>query len=67
MQNTLERFCKHYAKFSKCDLWLDKVEFLGHIITEEGIVVNPSKVQSVLDWPAPKNVKEVIFRNGWIL
>jgi hypothetical protein len=48
-----------YAKFSKCELWLDKVEFLGHVITKEGIIVNPSKVQLVLEWPAPKNVKEV--------
>ena len=48
-----------YAKFSKCEFWLDKVEFLGHVITKEGIAVNPSKVQSVLDWQAPKNVKEV--------
>jgi hypothetical protein len=48
-----------YAKFSKCEFWLDKLEFLCHIITKEGIAVNPNKVQSVLDWPAPKNVKEV--------
>jgi hypothetical protein len=48
-----------YAKFSKCEFWLDKVEFVGHVITKEGIVVNPNKVQSVLQWLAPKNVKEV--------
>jgi hypothetical protein len=48
-----------YAKFSKCEFWLDKVEFLGHIISKEGIAVNPSKVQSVLDWQAPTNVKEI--------
>jgi hypothetical protein len=34
-----------YAKFSKCKFWLDKVEFLGHVIRKEGITVNPSKVQ----------------------
>jgi hypothetical protein len=33
------------------------VEFLGHVISKEGIVVNPSKVASVLEWEAPKNVK----------
>jgi hypothetical protein len=33
-----------YAKFSKCVFWLDQVEFLGHVIIKEGIVVNPSKV-----------------------
>jgi hypothetical protein len=49
-----------YAKFSKCEFWLDKVEFLGHVITKEGIAVNPSKVQVILDWKAPKNVMEIL-------
>jgi hypothetical protein len=48
-----------HAKFSKCKFWLDKVEFLGHVITKEEIAVNPNKVQAVLDWKAPKNVKEI--------
>ncbi|KAK1668048.1 hypothetical protein QYE76_056207 [Lolium multiflorum] len=48
-----------YAKFSKCQFWLDSVEFLGHVITKEGIAVNPSKVQSVLEWKSPKNAKEI--------
>jgi hypothetical protein len=48
-----------YAKFSKCKFWLDSVEFLGHVISKEGIVVNPSKVQSVLEWNSPKNAKEI--------
>jgi hypothetical protein len=48
-----------YAKFSKCEFWLDKVEFLGHVITKEGIAANPNKVQAILDWKAPKNVKEI--------
>jgi hypothetical protein len=48
-----------YAKFSKCEFWLDQVEFLGHVISKEGIAVNPSKVQSVLDWQAPTNMKEI--------
>jgi hypothetical protein len=38
-----------YAKFSKCEFWLDQVEFLGHVINKEGIAVNPSKVASVLN------------------
>ncbi|KAK1684386.1 hypothetical protein QYE76_045234 [Lolium multiflorum] len=46
-----------YAKFSKCKFWLDSVEFLGHVITKEGIAVNPSK--SVLEWKSPKNAKEI--------
>ena len=48
-----------YAKLSKCEFWLDKVEFLGHVITKDGISVNPKKVQDVLDWQAPMNVKEI--------
>jgi len=48
-----------YAKFSKCEFWLRKVPFLGHILSEEGIVVDPSKVQEVMDWKAPTSVSEV--------
>ncbi|KAK1647060.1 hypothetical protein QYE76_064865 [Lolium multiflorum] len=48
-----------YAKFSKCEFWLDQVEFLGHVISKDGIAVNPSKVAAVLDWEAPKTVKEI--------
>ena len=39
---------KLYAKFSKCEFWLDRVQFLGHVLTPEGISVDPSKVQEVL-------------------
>jgi hypothetical protein len=48
-----------YAMFSKCEFWLDKVEFLGYVISKEGIAVNPSKVASILEWKAPKNVKQI--------
>ncbi|KAK1620910.1 hypothetical protein QYE76_026427 [Lolium multiflorum] len=48
-----------YAKFSKCEFWLDQVEFLGHVISKDGIAVNPSKVAAVLEWEAPKTVKEI--------
>ena len=40
---------KPYAKFSKCEFWLDRVQFLGHILTPEGISVDPSKVPDVLN------------------
>jgi hypothetical protein len=47
----LQRLRDHqlYAKFSKCAFWLKKVPFLGHVISAEGIAVDPSKVQEVLD------------------
>jgi hypothetical protein len=43
-----------YAKFSKCDFWLKEVSFLGHIITNGGIVVDPNKVQDVLNRIHPR-------------
>jgi hypothetical protein len=57
----LQKLPEHqlYAKFSKCDFWLKEVSFLGHIITDGGIVVDPSKVQDVLNWNPPKNVPEI--------
>jgi len=50
---------KLYAKFSKCEFWLRKVPFLGHVLSENGISVDPSKVQEVVDWKAPTLVHEV--------
>ena len=57
----LQRLREHqiYAKFSKCDFWLKEVPFLGHVISAEGISVDPSKVQDVLDWKAPTSVAEI--------
>jgi hypothetical protein len=57
----LQKFREHqlYAKFSKCDFWLREVSFLGHIIIDGGIAVDPSKVQEVLNWNPPKNVPEI--------
>jgi hypothetical protein len=50
---------KLYAKFSKCEFWLRKVPFLGHILSDEGILVDPSKVKEVMDWKAPTSVSVV--------
>ena len=50
---------KLYAKFKKCDFWMEKVHFLGHVITKEGIFVDPAKVAVGVDWPRPTNVTEV--------
>ena len=57
----LSRLREHklYAKFSKCEFWLSKVPFLGRILSEDGISVDPSKVQEVMDWKAPTSVHEV--------
>jgi hypothetical protein len=48
-----------YAKFSKCPFLLNEVPFLGHIISTEGIVVDPSKVHEVLDWKFPRLVTQI--------
>jgi hypothetical protein len=50
---------KLYAKFSKCEFWLNKVGFLGHIVSVEGVVVDPSKVASVTEWESPKNMGDI--------
>jgi hypothetical protein len=57
----LQRLRDHqlYAKFSKCEFWINKVSFLGHVISSEGIAVDPSKVCDVLDWEPPKSVHQV--------
>jgi len=48
-----------YAKFSKCEFWLDKVHFLGHVLSAEGVAVDPGKVEDVLNWKPPTTVHEV--------
>jgi hypothetical protein len=57
----LQKLREHqlYAKFGKCSLWLKEVSFLGHIITDGGIAVDPSKVRDVLNWSLHKNVPEI--------
>ncbi|WVZ80963.1 hypothetical protein U9M48_028396 [Paspalum notatum var. saurae] len=50
---------KLYAKLSKCEFWLDQVPFLGHIVSKGGIMVDPSKISSVMDWKVSEVVKEV--------
>jgi len=48
-----------YAKFSKCEFRLDSVKFLGHTISSEGIAIDPSKVQEVMDWKPPTFVHQI--------
>ena len=57
----LEKHREHqlYAKFSKCEFWLKEVGFLGHVISREGIAVDPTKVESVTEWLAPTSVGEI--------
>ena len=57
----LEKLREHqlYAKFSKCEFWLKEVGFLGHVISGEGIAVDPTKVASIIEWLAPTLVGEI--------
>jgi hypothetical protein len=48
-----------YAKFTKCEFWLDEVHFLGHIISKGGISVDPAEVTMIVDWKVPSTVLEV--------
>ncbi|GJY01349.1 putative reverse transcriptase domain-containing protein [Tanacetum coccineum] len=50
-----ERF---YAKFSKCDFWLDSVQFLGHVIDRSGVHVDPAKIEAIKSWAAPTTPTE---------
>ena len=57
----LQTLRKHglYAKFSKCQFWLSEVSFLGHVVSAEGIQVDPIKVEAVMNWKQPKNPTKV--------
>jgi hypothetical protein len=55
----LTRLRQLYEKFSKCEFWLCEVPFHGHVLSNGGIMVDPTKVQEVLDWKAPISVHEV--------
>ncbi|KAI3811045.1 hypothetical protein L1987_20761 [Smallanthus sonchifolius] len=48
-----------YAKFSKCEFWLKEVQFLGHIVNNKGIHVDPAKIEAVKNWSTPKTPTEI--------
>ena len=48
-----------YAKFSKCEFWIEKVQFLGHVVTSKGIHVDPAKIEAVEKWEAPTTPSEI--------
>ncbi|GJW65666.1 retrovirus-related pol polyprotein from transposon TNT 1-94 [Tanacetum coccineum] len=50
---------KLYAKFSKCEFWNPKVQFLSHVIDSRGIHVDPAKIESIKDWASPKTPTEI--------
>ncbi|KAF8391725.1 hypothetical protein HHK36_021959 [Tetracentron sinense] len=50
---------KLYAKLSNCEFWLEEVAFLGHVVSAEGISVDPKKIEAVMSWTRPKSVTEI--------
>ena len=61
MRLVLEKLREHqlYAKFSKCEFWMKVVGFLRHVVSEEGVAVDPSKVSTVTEWETPKTVGDI--------
>jgi hypothetical protein len=61
LQKALERLKREklYAKLEKCEFWLDSVSFLGHIISSEGVAVNPEKEKVVVEWTRPTSVFKI--------
>jgi hypothetical protein len=61
LQVVLQRQWDHqlYTKFRKCEFWINEVLFLRHMISPEGIVVDPSKVHDIFDWKPPKTIHQV--------
>ena len=58
---TLQLLREHqlHAKLSKCDFYRDRIQYLGHIISEEGISVDLEKIEAIMNWPTPRNVTDV--------
>jgi hypothetical protein len=48
-----------YAKLSKCAFWVEEVEYLGHIVSHEGVKVDPNKLKAMREWPIPKTLKKL--------
>ena len=48
-----------YAKFSKCEFWLEQVAFLGYVVSKDGIQVDSKKIEAVADWPRPTTIIEI--------
>eukprot|EP00253_Pinus_taeda_P021984 PITA_21984 len=61
LRRVLQTLREHqlYAKFSKCDFFKEEIQYLGHVITKEGIAVDPEKIKAIMDWPVPKDVTDV--------
>ena len=48
-----------YAKFNKCEFLHKQIHYLGHFLSEEGVVVDPDKIRSIMEWPTPRDVSDI--------
>lgn len=55
-----------YAKKSKCTFTATKINYLGHVISRQGVEMDPAKIEAINNWPIPKNIKELRGFLGWI-
>jgi hypothetical protein len=53
-----------YAKLSKCSFYQERIHYLGHIISKDGIAVDPENIEAIKEWLAPRNIMEVISFMG---
>ena len=63
----LQRLREHrlFAKFKKCEFWLSPISFLGHIVSKEGIKVDPAKIEAVRDWPSQRMLLRLEVSLDW--
>ncbi|XP_070030091.1 uncharacterized protein [Nicotiana sylvestris] len=61
LRTVLQTLREHrlYAKFSKCEFWLDSVAFLGNVVSKDGIMVDPKKTEAIQKWPRPTSPTEI--------
>ena len=52
--------------YSKCDFFKEHIQYLGHIITKNGIIVDPQKIKTIMEWPIPKNMTNVWYFMGLV-
>ena len=66
LRMTLQLLREHkmYANLSKWDFYKNKIHYLGHIILEEGIFVDPENIEAIMNWPTPRNMTDVRYFMG---
>ena len=48
-----------FAKLRKCDLFKDKIQYLGHVVCKDGISIDPDKIKAITEWLIPKNITDI--------